>query len=396
MVAASLMTIGVVMLASTEAMLDQSLVERLSLETPFARQVAVAIGSCLVMVVCSRIGPGVFRWRRNSLLQPAVWVFLASLVLLALVWVRDLGVTSHGRSRWLTIGPIGFQPSDVAKLALVIFLAAVLSRRSGSSTFADAKDGAHRHVRPGVFWPIVGIGAVCLMVGWEDFGSAVLLLTVGAAMLFVGGCRFLSLVAWAVPAAGAFAYLLVSHPYRLERLLAFLNLWEDPRGRGYHAIQSLAAIASGGWTGCGLGAGLAKFGYLPESRTDFIFAVICEETGVLGGGLVIGLFVVLVCLGMRAMFLVDRSDGGFLRLFAFGVTVMVGLQAVMNIAVVTVVAPTKGIGLPFVSAGGTSLLCFSVAIGLLAGVPGKSVRRVVCSELASETTYDGRLIAEGA
>lgn len=370
------------------------LVERLSLGTPLGRQAAVAVGSCLVMVVCSRIGPGFFRWRTGSVLQPAVGVFLASLVLLGLVWVADLGVTSHGRSRWLTLGPIGFQPSDVAKPALVIFLAAVLSRRNNPPTFADAKDGAH--VRPGVFWPVVGMGAVCLMVGWEDFGSAALLGTVGGLMLFVGGCRFLSLMACAVPAAGAFAYLLVSHPYRLERLLTFLNSWKDPRSAGYHATQSLAAIASGGWTGCGLGAGLAKYGYLPESRTDFVFAVICEETGVLGGSIVITLFVALVCLGMRAMFLVDRADGGFLRLFAFGVTAMVGLQAAMNIAVVTVLVPTKGIGLPFVSVGGTSLLCFSVAIGLLAGVPRRSVRGVAASDIPSESVYDRRLMAEGA
>ena len=145
-------------------------------------------------------------------------------------------------------------------------------------------------------------------------------------------------------------------------------MWQDSRGAGYHAIQSLGAIASGGWNGRGLGAGVAQFGYLPEARTDFVFAVISEEMGFAGGATVILLFITLVILGWRAMRSAPRDDGGFQRLFVFGVIATIGLQALMNVAVVTVMTPTKGIALPFVSAGGSSVLCFGGAIGLAAGV----------------------------
>ena len=196
-------------------------------------------------------------------------------------------------------------------------------------------------------------------------------------VLIVGGCRLMALAAWAIPVLAGFTYLLISHPYRVDRLLGFLHIWENRLDSGYHAIQSLAAIASGGWTGRGLGAGMAQYGYLPEARTDFVFAVICEETGFVGGVVVILLFIALVCLGMRTMRLAGSRDGGFVALFAFGVTAMIGLQALMNIAVVTVVAPTKGIALPFVSAGGSGLLSFGIAVGLLAGVARRAESRRV-------------------
>jgi cell division protein FtsW len=157
-------------------------------------------------------------------------------------------------------------------------------------------------------------------------------------------------------------------PYRLERIVGFLNPYADELGVGYHPLQSLRTIASGGWLGVGLGAGIQKHGYLPESQTDFIFAIICEEAGLIGGLLVIGLFLVLVWLGLRTMW---TAQTRFERLLAFGLTTLIGLQAAMHIAVVTVCAPTTGISLPLISAGGSGLLISCVAIGLLAAIAAR-------------------------
>jgi cell division protein FtsW len=251
----------------------------------------------------------------------------------------------------------------LAKLAVVVFLPAWLSRRVSR---ADRElDGAN-------LWAAIGVlGVLCAMIGKEDFGTAFLVAAVGGATLLVNGRRTGTLLAWTLPAMGLGLTMLLMHEYRVRRFTAFLRIWEDPLGDGWHPIQSLAAIASGGWTGRGLGAGISKHGYLPEYRTDFIFALLCEEAGVIGGGIVILLFIGFVLLGMRVMVTAPAaesgSDGGFRRLFAFAATMMVGSQALMNIAVVTVMAPTKGIALPFVSAGGSSLLCYCLLVGLLAG-----------------------------
>lgn len=357
--AAALMTVGVVMQASTGLQPGRSLYEAASWRAPVVRQAAFTAVGVVVMLACGWVGPCVFRWRRGSWVQPSVFFLGIVVVLLASVWIHDFGVESHGRRRWVAIGPVGFQPSELAKLGLVVFLSAVLTR-------SGRKDASGR---PDLTAAMLAIGLVCAMVGREDFGTAVLLAVVGGLMVLVRGCPMSTLAAWTVPAVGAFWYLLVSHPYRVKRLMAFRHIWDDPQGAGYHPIQSLAAIASGGWTGRGLGAGLAKYGYLPEGRTDFVFSIICEELGAFGGAMVIMLFITLVLLGLATMRRAPTSDGGFARLFAFGVTVTVGLQALINMAVVTVLAPTKGIALPLVSAGGTGVLCFCAAIGLLSGVP---------------------------
>lgn len=354
---AALMAIGLVMIASTTASLDRPFESSLIWPAPLVRSAAFVAVAMLAMLIGSRIDVGRLRWRPGSLFQPAIAILATAGTLLALVWVSGIGVESHGRKRWIDLGPIGFQPSEFAKLALVIVVAALLSRPRSESRAA-----------PRLLAPILAIAVLCLLVGIEDFGTAALLAMVGLVMLIVGGCSLGALAAWTMPALGGFAYLLFSHPYRVERLTNFLRIWEDPHGAGYHPIQSLAAIASGGWFGQGLGSGLSKFGYLPESRSDFVFAVICEETGVLGGSAVIALFVVLMIFGARVMLRAGESDGGFRRLFAFGMTTMIGLQALLNIAVVTVVAPTKGIALPFVSAGGSGIICYALAMGLLAGV----------------------------
>jgi cell division protein FtsW len=245
----------------------------------------------------------------------------------------------------------------LAKLTLVVFLAAYLSARSAEGTLG-------RFFR-GVLPAALAIGVCAVLVGSEDFGTAVLLAGVGGLMLLVAGGRWRHLLLLAGPALAAFAGLLLAKPYRMQRLTSFMDIWADPRGEGYHPIQSLITIASGGWFGRGLGGGIQKYGYLPESRTDFIFAVWCEETGLVGAAVVLLLFGLLLYLGTRAA---QAAPTTFGRLLAVGLTLMVVLQAVMNIAVVTVAAPTKGIALPLVSAGGSGVVFLGASVGLLAGV----------------------------
>jgi cell division protein FtsW len=248
-----------------------------------------------------------------------------------------------------------FQPSELAKLALVVFMAVFLARRLNEAR------SFWRTLLPG----LTVVGLVAGLVGIEDFGTAGLLALVGGAMLLAAGCRVAHMAAMAVPAFAAAAFLVISEPYRFTRLTTFFDIWADPRGAGYHPVQSLATIASGGWFGRGLGAGVQKYGYLPAIQTDFIFAGLCEETGVLGGMVVILLFLTLLVMGLR---ITRHGPPGAPSLLAFGVTTLITLQAVINIAVVTVMAPTKGIALPFVSAGGSGIVFLAALAGLLAAV----------------------------
>jgi cell division protein FtsW len=284
-------------------------------------------------------------------------VFIITVVCLIAALAPGIGTVRNGARRWLQLGAaewgISFQPSELAKLALVILLAAMLS---GRSRFI-------RSFRRGLLPACVAIGCCVVLVGVEDFGTAALIAGVGAAMLLVGGARWLHLLLLSLPAAAGMVYLVLCAPYRVERLTTFLNIWADPRGAGYHPVQSLVTIASGGVTGRGLGAGVQKYGYLPESRSDFIYAVICEETGMIGAVLIIALFVALIWLGWRVV--ANERVSPFGRMLAFGVTFMFGLQALINIAVVLVCAPTKGISLPMVSAGGSGVVFLGIAMGLL-------------------------------
>jgi cell division protein FtsW len=209
------------------------------------------------------------------------------------------------------------------------------------------------------------LGAVCGIILVEDLGTAVLIGAVGVILLLAAGARWWHVALMIPPAAAAIVLSVAHSPYRLRRLTAFLDPWADPEGVGYHPIQSLLAIAGGQLTGRGLGNGIQKFGYLPEDTTDFLFAVICEELGVAGAGAVVGLYLALLWVGLGV---VRESRHAFCRLVGLGVLATIGIQAAMNIAVVTVVVPTKGIALPLLSNGGTGWVMCGAAIGLLAAI----------------------------
>jgi len=361
-IAAALMAVGLVMIASATASLDRSLFTPPFTEGVFGRQVVFVLVGLGLMILTSRLavsplGSQALRFRLSRVL------FIVVLGCLVVALIPAFASPHHGSHRWLHFTPfataIRFQPSELAKFALVGLLAAHL---------ADGGTDPRSFRRS--FLPAAGaIGVCCLLIGKEDFGTAVLVGAVGALTLFVAGCKLRHLLLMGSIGLCGFTVLLVTAPYRMARLIAFKDIWADPRGASYQPLQSLTAIASGGWFGVGLGGGVQKYGYLPESHSDFIFSVICEETGFVGAGLVIALFGVLVWLGLRTMWYAITP---FERLLAFGVTAMLGLQAVMNIAVATVVTPTTGIPLPLVSAGGSGMVTSCLAIGVLAAIAARS------------------------
>ena len=214
--------------------------------------------------------------------------------------------------------------------------------------------------------PVLGmVGVACLLIVVEDLGTAALIAGVAGVLLVAGGARIWQMAMMVVPAGGAVYVAIATSPYRMARLTSFLDPWQDARGSGYQAIQSMVAIAGGGPSGRGLGNGIQKFEYLPADTTDMIFAVVWEEMGIAGAAAVVVLFVVMLWAGVGV---VRGCRDTFGRLVALGVILTVGLQAAINVAVVTVVVPTKGIALPLVSSGGTGWLVTAFALGLVAAL----------------------------
>ncbi len=284
-------------------------------------------------------------WRRHAR------AFFAATVA-ALVLVLVFGVTLNGARRWFHVGGLSFQPSEAAKLAVLIFCAAWL---------CDAKDRL-QDFRRGCLPAAAALGAVVLLVNREpDFGTALFLGALGTAMLLVGGVRLPHLLLLAVPVIPVLAYSLVA---RMDVLRARFQIFGGAENAHYQVRQGLVALGSGGFLGRGLGAGKAKLLYLPEGSSDFILPVIGEEMGFAGTLLVVLLYAAFVHAGIGVALRALPRDR-FAFLIAFGVTLWVGLQACINIAVVTACAPTKGIALPFVSLGGSGLVVLLAATGML-------------------------------
>ena len=361
--ALALMAIGIVMVFSTSVSLDGPLLSDPAWRTPGVRQAIYVFLAVTVLVAVSWMPYQWWRLGRSDQRSLSTAIAAVAVVCLTLTLIPGIGIERNGARRWLGAFGLSFQPSELAKLATIVFLAAYLT--SGRPI--------HRFWR-GLMPACAVVGLTVLLVGLEDFGTAALLAALAAAMLAVGGARIRHLLLLAVPAAVGMAAMIVFWPYRLERLTSFVNIWADPSGKGYHAIQSLVSFASGGLTGRGLGNGIQKHGYLPEAQSDFIFSVIGEELGLLGVVAVIGLFAVILWQGRKIMLAATDPLG---RLLAFGVTWLFGLQAIMNIAVVTVSVPTKGIALPLVSAGGSGLVLLGAAIGILLNV-ARQAREPAC------------------
>lgn len=287
--------------------------------------------------------------------QPMViWTGLG-IALLALVAVL-FAPKINGATRWLTVGPLGVQPSELAKIVVILFIAALLERRM------DRIDELGYSLLP------IGLvtGAIVGLILVEpDLGTAVSVLVIAAAMVFAAGVSYRYVLGLFLVSLPALYLVVMATEYRRQRVLAFLDPWSDPYGSGYQMIQSIIAVATGGVFGRGLMGGVQKLFYLPEPHNDFIYAVIAEELGLLGATMVLACFCVIAWRGMRTAM---RAPDRFGTFIAIGLTVMLTFQAFFNISVVLGLAPTKGIPLPFVSAGGSSLLVSLLGMAILLNV----------------------------
>ncbi len=278
-------------------------------------------------------------------------------VLLALVVWSPLGVTANGAMRWLKIGPLRFQPSEMAKLALVLFLADSMARR-GSEKMKDLKWG----FMPNLVIPAIPIGLIALE---KDLGTCVVMVAVICAMMFIAGAKLSHLGALALAAVAGIIGLIIIEPYRMARITAFLEPEKHMLDTAFQLTQSQLAFASGGLFGAGIGSGQQKLFYLPEAHTDFVLSVWGEEVGLFGTLAVIFLFAVLTTRGIA---IAIRQKEPFRRYMAIGLTSWLAFQAIINSFVVLGAAPTKGLALPFVSYGGTGLIITLAGAGLLAGL----------------------------
>ncbi|HNQ02044.1 MAG TPA: putative lipid II flippase FtsW [Syntrophales bacterium] len=276
-----------------------------------------------------------------------------SLVLLAAIFLPGIGVTKGGARRWLNLGFFTFQAAELVKLLVVVFLAHYLTRKS-----------AHiQEFRKGFLLPLaVVMVPVALVVRQPDFGSAVLIVAVSVSVLYIAGTRVRYLAGSMLVLVPAAATLVMMKGYRMDRWNTFLDPWKDPQHKGFQIIQSFLSFGSGGPFGVGLGDGMQKLFYLPEPHTDFILSIIAEESGFIGICTVIVLFGLLIFRGFVIAF---RVQDGFGSLLASGITILLALEAFINIAGVMGLIPTKGMALPFLSYGGTSLIVSCMAVGIL-------------------------------
>ena len=353
-----------------------------------------AVGAFLALIVGSlvpvdRLGATGARWWTT----PVTWVAAAIFVSLALVHVPGIGREVNGARRWISIGPIGLQPSEIAKWGVPIIVA----------WYAVQQQARLRTFKWGFAIPLGAVSVLCGLIALEDLGTAVLIEVVSVAVLLAAGARWAFVAAMAPVGLLAFVALIVTSPYRINRIAAFLNPYKDPQGIGYHIIQSMEAISGGGLAGRGLGNSELKFGYLPEATTDFIYSIVAEELGLTGSVVVIALYLLLIACGVAIVTATARGvmrsgeAGGlastgaaagaaassvetpllsnFSQLLGFGIVLTVGLQALINVCVVTGLAPTKGIALPLMSRGGTGWILTCLSLGLLVAMERAADRR---------------------
>lgn len=296
------------------------------------------------------------RWRRSGPL-----LLLAAFALLVLVLVPGIGKEVNGSMRWIVVGPINIQASELAKLFTLIYVAGYLKRHCEELRTADFRTSALALLRP---MAVLGVLAVLLLLE-PDFGSVVVLMATALGMVFLAGVNLRQFGVLQVGTLLIMAALIYSSPYRRERMLGFLDPWADAQASGYQLTQALIAIGRGEWFGVGLGASVQKLFYLPESYTDFLFAVLAEELGLAGILSVIVLFVILVWRTFEIGHRAERLGKEFSAYLAYGIGLWFGLQALFNIGVNMGVLPTKGLTLPLMSYGGSSLVVMCMALALL-------------------------------
>lgn len=338
--------------------------------TFLAQQSAWAALGVGAMFVASRFDYRLLRFVAVPLLVVAV-------LLLGAVLIPGVGVTAGGATRWLRFGAFGLQPAELAKLALIVYLA----------TWLGAKRDHVRSWRVTVPFVLVTVLVAGLVIAEPDLGTTIVIVMVALAMYFAAGARVMMFAALGMLAAVGVAVLAVINPERLERLTTFLNPWAQPRDAGFQTIQMLYALGLGGPFGEGLGAGKEKFGYLPHPYTDSIFAVLGDELGLAGTLVIVLLFLALAFRGVRIALRAEDSTGALL---ATGVTMWLCFQAWVNMAVVASLVPMTGITLPFISYGGSSLCVGLIAVGILLNVGRARATQRTSVSRSSRRWRDGR------
>jgi cell division protein FtsW len=352
----SLLVVSVVMVYSSS-----SVVALMTYDDPayfMKRQLLWAVAGLALMAITMRMDHRIFYDQRL-----AIGLTVVALVMLLVTLVPGIGKMINGSRRWLKFGLLSFQPAEFAKFALVVYMSYFIAKKG--ERIRDFMNGiVPAYVVTGMF--------LIATIRQPDFGAAMTLAGVALIMLFAGGANIIHLGGTAV-AALPFVYLAVAHSaYRLRRIFAFLDPWADPQGAGHQIIQSFLAFGSGGIFGRGLGEGRQKLLFLPERHSDFIYAVIGEELGLIGALVVLVLFLTILWRGMRIALI---SGDAFSRLLALGITLLVCFQGMINMAVVTGLLPTKGIALPLVSYGGSSLVITMGALGVLLNISKEAESR---------------------
>lgn len=319
------------------------------------KQALFTLIGVLALVVFRRFP---FQWYR-----PLAYPLLAlSLISLIAIWIPGLGITAGGARRWLNVGAVTFQPVELVRVAMVIYLAYSLAKK---------QDRLHEFSIG--FLPHVGVLCIfsILILKQPDFGSVVILGAITWLMLYVGGVRVIHLLSPLLALIPVGYLLVASAPYRIKRVMSFLNPWQYQSDEGYQIIHSLLAFGSGGIFGAGIGKGYQKLFYLPEPHTDFIFSVIGEELGMLGVLMILVLYGVIL---WRGVIIARNCEDPFGQLIASGITIAIGLQVIVNMGVALGLLPTKGLTLPFLSYGGTSLLINMATIGILMNIGAGQMR----------------------
>ncbi|HXT55498.1 MAG TPA: putative lipid II flippase FtsW [Candidatus Eisenbacteria bacterium] len=342
-----LLAVGVTMVLSTSYLYSQ---ERYGDGTYFFRKQMIAMGAgAVALIACTMIPSALYRRFAYPLLA-------LSFIILVLVLVPGVGVNRGGARRWIMFPGFAFQPSELAKLALVFYLAHSMAK----------KEQMIRSFSVGVLPHLMVFGLFAGMLLLEpDFGTALMLSMLLYFMLFIGGARVHHLVGTGLMALPVLIYVFTKADYRIRRLMSFLDPWSDAAGSGFHVIQSLIAFGSGQIWGRGLGESRQKLFYLPEAHTDFVFSVIGEELGLLGALAVLALFGVIITRGLQ---LTAKIEEPFDQYLAFGLTVLLGLQALIHMGVVMGLMPTKGLVLPFISYGGSAMVINLMEAGILLGL----------------------------
>lgn len=347
----ALLAIGVVMVYSASAVLSYH--DFGDWYYYLKRQLLFAVLGLIAMTAIMNVDYQV--WKKF-----AKAALLIGLVLLGLVLIPGVGVIRGGARSWIGISSFGIQPSEFMKICMILFLSKMLSEKQGEIT----------QFTKGLLPPLGVMGLAFGMIMLQpDLGTGVVLVGASLLIIFAAGARIAHLAGLAMIGVAGFVGLIIAAPYRLQRITAFLDPWSDPLGAGYQAIQSLYAIGPGGLVGLGLGASRQKYSYLPEPQTDFIFSIISEELGFIGGGLVLILFTLLVWRGMRTAITAPDTFGSLL---AAGITGMIAIQVIINIGVVIGMFPVTGITLPLISYGGSSLSLMLVSIGILLNISRSS------------------------